>query len=142
MKLNSWIISGVVFFLVLIGGVFLFSKDNDANSDLASTSTLPAPSTYEYYWSETCPHCKKVAEFRETWENNDKLQMEEYEIDNSADNRRRFIERGNFCKIDRRQMGVPLLITPEGVCYTGDVVIIDYFKNMKFDQEPSTTTTP
>lgn len=133
MKLNVWIISAIVFLVILFGGVFLFSKDSGSDTDLAATSTLPAPTTYEYYWSETCPHCKKVAEFRSTWENNDKLKMDEYEIDNSAENRKRFIERGNYCKIDRSKMGVPLLITPEGVCYTGDVVIIDYFKNMKFE---------
>ena len=125
MKLNFLTIFIIATILILSGGVFFFSKNQSVDG-----GSLPAPTSYEYYWSKTCPHCAKVQEFMDTWEGRDKIQMEKYEINESKENQQRFLQRGKDCKIPRSQMGVPLLLTPKGVCLSGDEPIIQHFKDL------------
>lgn len=128
MKLNFLTVSIIATLVILAGGVFMFTR-NTSSEEL----TLPAPTTYEYYWSETCPHCKKVNNFFETWEGKDKIQIEKYEINESRDNQSRFVQRGRECGIARNQLGVPLLVTPNGACLTGDEPIIEHYKGLTFE---------
>ncbi|OGM20220.1 hypothetical protein A2714_02390 [Candidatus Woesebacteria bacterium RIFCSPHIGHO2_01_FULL_38_9] len=135
MKPNIFLFIILLTILVIIGGVFIsFAKDEGqvSNSELGQT----APNIHEYYWSETCPHCANVAEFLENWEKDlpaqaGKLQMEKFEVSKSVENQQKFIARGTFCKIPRSELGVPLLVTPEGECFIGDVPVIDYFKSLE-----------
>ena len=121
--------------LIFVGGLFInqVQKDKSPNS---SPQTQVAPEAYEYYWSETCPHCTNVAKFLDGWKKAlpaqaGKIQMEKLEVNESADNTNRFIARGIFCNIPKNQLGVPLLVTPSGKCYNGNVPIIDYFNSLE-----------
>lgn len=112
--------------LIFIGGVTLLTRNNQYSQ------TPSLPENVEYFWSETCPHCKKVADFIETWEGKDAFEMEKVEINDTNENTMLFLQRGTqVCKIPRNQLGVPLLITPEGKCFLGDAPIIDYLKSLE-----------
>ncbi len=135
MKPNILLFVILLTILVIIGGVFINFAKEGRQKNLPEQS-LVAPSIHEYYWSETCPHCANVAAFLETWEKDlpaqaGKLQMEKFEVSKSAENAKKFIARGTFCKIPRSELGVPLLVTPEGQCLIGDAPVIDYFKSLE-----------
>jgi glutaredoxin-related protein len=128
MKPNIFLFAILLVILILIGGVFInFVKDENGGG----TQDLTPPIIHEYFWSETCPHCANVAEFMETWEGKDKVQIEKLEVSRSTENAQKFIARGLLCKIPRNQLGVPLLVTPNGECSIGDVPVIDYLKSLE-----------
>jgi|SRR3989344_2043805 len=118
----------ILIVLIIIGAVFLNSVKNESQNQ---SQAIVLPTEYEYFWSETCPHCANVAEFMESWDKKDKIQMQKIEVNESLDNKKKFVERGDFCQIPRNQLGVPLLITPEGICLSGDEPIIEYLKNLE-----------
>ncbi len=112
------------FTIIILGTFFLSKKGNQSNTNVSPTS-------YEYFWSDTCPHCSNVAKFIETWEKKDTFKMEKIEINKSSENTQLFLERGTqICKISRNKLGVPLLVTPEGKCFFGDQPIIEFLKSI------------
>ena len=107
----------LVTILILGGGAFLISKNG------SKPIPTPEPGVYEYFWGDGCPHCVIVANFWETWENRAKIKIKKFEI---WDNKRN-------ATIPLAEMGVPLLVTPEGECLAGDTSIIDHYKSLKFE---------
>jgi len=93
--------------------------------------TYPLPANPTYYWGNGCPHCKIVADFLSSWDKKDTVKIDKKEIWSSAANTKEMQARYTSCNIPQSQMGVPLLFTPEGNCYSGDQLIIDYLKNIK-----------
>ena len=91
--------------------------------------TYPLPADLTYYWGDGCPHCQVVADFLLTWEKKDSVKIDKKEVWNNAANAKELKARYESCGIPQSQMGVPLLFTPEGKCYTGDQPIIDFFKS-------------
>ena len=122
------IVSGVLTFAILIGGVLLLSK-----KDETTKAILPPPTIYEYYWSKTCPHCAKVNEFMSTWEGKDKIEITKYEVNETKENASRFVDRGTYCHYPRQELGVPFLVTPGGLCLAGDEPIINHFRSLNLD---------
>lgn len=89
------------------------------------------PSSYEYYWGTTCPHCKNVEEFMNTWDKKDKFTFNKFEVYESQVNANRLIKTGKLCRLPQEELGgVPLLVTPEGKCFAGDTPIIEYLKSL------------
>ena len=107
--------------IIMIGGLLVVSKD---------TKPLEPPTNYEYYWGDGCPHCAKVATFMDTWENKDKIDITKYEVWNNAGNASRMGQRAKECNLT--DVGVPLLVKPDGSCVNGDEPIIEYFTNLQF----------
>lgn len=110
-----------VIIVLLLGYIFILSKSSNSqidNSDMV------------YFWSLTCPHCKNVADFLATWPNADKIILDKKEVSQDKNNAELFVRKGTECKIPTDQMGVPLLITKDGKCLTGDTPIIEYFKSL------------
>ncbi|OGM77185.1 hypothetical protein A2188_01440 [Candidatus Woesebacteria bacterium RIFOXYA1_FULL_43_9] len=119
--MNKTVILAVTATLViLIGGAFLFTRP----------STLPPITNLEYYWGNGCPHCKVVAEFMDTWDKKDTVKMDKFEVWYNSKNARQFNERVKLCNFTPEEMGVPVLITPDSRCFTGDTPIIDYLKSL------------
>lgn len=117
---------GILTVLIIFGGVFLLS-----GKDTNGQNTTSLPSHDIYFWSQTCPHCANVAEFMDSWDGKDKLELEKIEINESRQNTQLFIQTGTkICNIAQNQLGFPLLVTPDGVCYNGDEQIIDYLKSL------------
>ncbi len=120
-------IAGILTLLVFVGGVFLFSGKGSSSRN----PQTPLPSSYEYFWSVTCPHCAKVQEFLDSWEGTDKIQVEKKEVRERA-NSLLMAERAKYCGISTQNLGVPFLFTPKGKCIEGDEPIINFFKEMQF----------
>lgn len=119
------LIIGAVTILIIVGGVFLLSKGN-------SPKSYPLPANLTYYWGEGCPHCARVEEFLSTWVKKDALKIDKKEVWGNSANARELEARYEYCKITNpSEMGVPLLFTPDGKCYSGDVEIINYLKNLE-----------
>ncbi len=116
------IILVAVIVLLLGGGAYLFSKP----------TKVPEISGYEYFWGDGCPHCKIVAEFFDGWADKDKIKITKYEVWNNQKNAVLMAERAKNCNIQRTEMGVPLLVKPDGTCLTGDQPIITHFKSLTF----------
>lgn len=114
---------GIVTATLLIIGLGVFYVGRSAKN------TLGLPSGYEYYWSKTCPHCAKVQEFLDSWENKDKISLEKKEIASPV-NSNMLVKRASSCNISPTEVGVPFLFTPEGKCIVGDEPIIEYLKSL------------
>ena len=93
--------------------------------------TYPLPANPTYYWGNGCSHCKIVADFLSSWDKKDTVKINKKEIWSNAANTKEMQARYTSCNIPQSQMGVPFLFTPEGKCYSGDQLIIDYLKNIK-----------
>lgn len=119
------LIASATILIFILGIVWLSGKNEKFDT------ILSAPTNHEYYWSDQCTECKKIAEFLDKWNKKDKIQVDQYDANKSDLHRKRFFDRGNLCKIPRNQLGIPLLITPNGICYNGVDVILDYFKDLE-----------
>ncbi|MFZ3301606.1 MAG: hypothetical protein WA152_02765 [Microgenomates group bacterium] len=117
---KSGIILIVATILIMFGGAYIFSKPVE----------IPELSGYEYYWGDGCPHCKIVDEFFSTWSGKDKINIKKLEVWNNTKNAELMAERAKNCNIVRTEMGVPLLVTPEGKCFIGDQPIIEHYKSL------------
>lgn len=127
MKNNFPLIIGIITLVLVVGGVFWFSKSSEV-----STNSSPIPSdTYLYFWGEGCPHCKNVAEFLDSWDKKDKIKLDKREVWYDRNNAKLMQERSKVCNLKTSEMGVPLMITPDGKCLIGDVPIIDLFKSIE-----------
>lgn len=112
--------------IILITGIFFVSNSSITNEEL-----LAAPTTYEYYWGDGCPHCAKVAEFFDTTDKDEKAKIEKREVWNNPANASMMAKRAKTCNIPPTQMGVPLLVKPDGTCVGGDQDIINFFKDLE-----------
>ncbi len=118
------VIAIIVTVVIIIGGVFLTSKGQDSNS----SGSYPLPTELIYYWGDGCPHCKIVSDFLSSWDKKDTVEIDKKEVWNNVANAKELKARYEYCKVPQSQMGIPLLFTPEGKCYSGDTPIIDYLK--------------
>ena len=110
---------------IVVGSIFLASKKDNPEASLPLTANL------EYYWGDGCPHCQNVADFLATWDKKDKVTINKYEVWSNSQNAAALKKRYEYCQTPAAEMGVPLLFTPEGKCYSGDVKIINYLKNIE-----------
>jgi hypothetical protein len=117
---KTGLIFAVITLIIFVGGVFLLTKPKN----------IPAITGYEYYWGNGCPHCKVVDDFVSTWSGKDKIKIDKREVWNNTKNAELMNERANTCNIQRSQMGVPFLVTPEGKCLIGDGPIIEHYKSL------------
>lgn len=114
--------------LIFIAGILLVSKGGGNNTN----GSYPTPTNLTYYWGNGCPHCAKVEEFLKTWEKKDQVKIDKKEVWYNKVNAKELQARYQTCGIaNPNEMGVPLLFTPEGKCFSGDTPIIDYFKSLK-----------
>lgn len=120
------LIIAIIALALIAGGVFLLSSSKPS-------AVEPLPTVHEYFWGDGCPHCAIVAEFLETWPDKDKIAIEKKEVWSNQMNYLLMQKRAQYCKINKNDLGVPLLFTPEGKCLIGDQPIIDYFKSLKFE---------
>lgn len=118
------LIISIVTVILLVGSVLFYSSKSSTPQ-----FSFP-PSSYEYLWGDTCPHCEKVEEFLSSWDKKDQVIIDKYEVFSNKNNAPRLTQRAKDCQIPQNQVGVPLLITPQGECLVGDESIINHFKNL------------
>lgn len=124
----------VIVILVLIGYLFLLSKSSNGSETSASN-----PNEMLYFWSLTCPHCKNVEAFLASFPKRDLIILDKKEISQNSENANLLTKQSATCNIPADQVGVPLLVTKEGKCLTGDTPVIDYFKSLFPESTPSAT---
>jgi thiol-disulfide isomerase/thioredoxin len=129
--MKRWVIIIAGALIVISTIIFLTSQNKPAPST--------NPNTYLYFWSLTCPHCKNVADFLDKWAYKDKLLLDKKEVSEDRGNSALFLTKSNDCGIAKENAGVPLLVTPEGKCFTGDTPVIDYFKSLFPESTQSAT---
>jgi hypothetical protein len=122
------LIISVTTVLIISLGIFLLSRK--PSEEFVVT---PLPSNYEYFWGEGCPHCANVADFLDSWENTDKIEIEKKEVYEDQENANLLLARAQYCKLPNNQVGVPFLFTPEGKCFVGDTPIISFFEQLEFE---------
>lgn len=121
------IIGGIIVtILILLGGSYFLSK----NSSSPQQTSLPLPTSVEYFWGDGCPHCANVAKFFETWDGKDKIAIDKKEVWSNKENQTLMLARAKSCGIKPSDLGVPFLYTPDGKCISGDALIIEYFKSL------------
>lgn len=136
--MKSWQIVIIIIVILLGGYIFLLSKSpNTPNSNTSPTNS----DTLIYFWSITCPHCKNVADFLNTWPNTDKLKLDKKEVSENRSNSLLLTQKAAACGIPSNEVGVPLLVTLDNKCIVGDRPIIDYFKGL-YPEEASASGTP
>lgn len=136
--------------LLIIGGILVINKKENATGSTPSdvSSVTSPPSHLEYYWGNGCPHCKNVADFLDSWDRKDEVEIEKFETWYVAQNAQKLKKVAEYCSIPANQVGVPLLFTPSGDCITGDQPIIDYLKalpsgdNGQMTDEATPSSTP
>lgn len=117
------LITGLITILLIAGFAYFTSINKQKETSL--------PANHEYFWLTTCSHCKNVADFMESWSGKDKLKIDKYEVASDRAKAQVLVERGNYCSLPKESLGsVPLLFTPEGKCFLGDVDIIEYLKGL------------
>lgn len=122
--MKKFFLPGVVLatLVIVIAGVFFTSKDN--------STSLPLPTSYEYFWGDGCPHCATVQEFFDTWDKKDKVSIDKKEVWSNKENALLMRERASYCHLPLSSLAVPFLFTPEGKCISGDQPIINLFKSL------------
>jgi len=109
--------------LVILVGILVFGRDG-------GTTPTPQPNSYIYFYRDTCPHCVNVAEFLETWEGKDKINLDKKEVSTNTSNLRELAQAARSCGIPTSEVGVPFLYTPDGKCIVRDTLIIDFFNSL------------
>ena len=118
------IITVLITMAIFVGGILLFSKEPK------SEDIPPSPDGYEYFWGDGCPHCANVENFLSSWDKKDQIKITKFEVWNNTKNAKRMEQRVITCGIKPQDMGIPLLFTPDGKCYSGDQPIINYLKDL------------
>ena len=108
----------VISALVIVGLYFL---------SLSSDNNLPEGITL--YYSFTCPHCKIVEDFMKNNSIESKINITQKEVSLNQANAKELIAAGKVCKIQSDYIGAVPLLYNEGICYLGDVDIINFLKN-------------
>ncbi|MEK7526216.1 MAG: hypothetical protein AAB546_01920, partial [Patescibacteria group bacterium] len=90
---------------VIVFGLYFLAKKNETGQNLGPATA------YEYYWGAGCPHCAVVADFLDTWDGRDKVKIDKYEVWNNQTNFKRMQARAQECKLDKNNLGVPMLYT-------------------------------
>ncbi|OGE70924.1 hypothetical protein A2617_02205 [Candidatus Daviesbacteria bacterium RIFOXYD1_FULL_41_10] len=125
----------IVLSLALLGGFIFISSRNQSDSSQNVVSAAPPPlpekGTYEFFWGDGCPHCAKVEEFFKGWEATAPAKINRKEVYKNKENANLLVQRALSCGIPQNELGVPLMVTPEGKCLTGDAPIIDFLKGLK-----------
>lgn len=106
------------------------NSQTSLNQEVASPSAQDIVGTFEYFWGNTCPHCKIVADFLENWALKDKIKIDKKEVYDNKNNASLLVEKAIVCKISQDQIAVPFLFTPTGKCIVGDQPIIEYLKKI------------
>ncbi len=79
------------------------------------------------FYSNICPHCKKVESFIKNNDIGKKIKFQQKEINSNQENRNELVEKAKQCDIPLNKIGVPFLWN-NGKCLMGDKDIINFFE--------------
>ncbi len=125
--MNKFGIGIIIFtFLILSAGAYFFTKP-EKQVEIPQKEA----NTYEYFWGNGCPHCKVVADFFNSSDKDEKVNLVKYEVWYDQNNTKIMEDRYNKCDPKPTgAMAVPFMVTPDGKCLVGDAPIIELFNNL------------
>ncbi len=98
----------------------LSQKTNQDNSLNKETEII-------LFYSNACPHCKRVESFIKNNNIDKKIKFQQKEINKNLESRNELIEKARQCNISPKNIGVPFL-WDNGKCLMGDKDIINFFE--------------
>ena len=113
--------------LIIVGGSLLLSK---GSKNVSVTTPSTSPNSYLYFYGQGCPHCENVEKFMETWDKKDSVNITKMEVWYNNENAKIIASEAEKCGISKDDLAVPLLVTPDDKCFSGDTPIIDFFKGI------------
>jgi hypothetical protein len=119
------LIAGILILLALIGFIVYrasVSPFGFVDVEKYKNSTI-------LFYGDGCPHCKNVDDYISQNGIEQKVQFQRMEVWNSQENAQVLASLAKICGISSDALGVPFLWDGLGTkCYSGDVDIINYFK--------------
>ncbi len=115
---------------VLVGVVVVGSqsKSKKTAADNQNNSSFSA-SDITYYYGNTCPHCKEVADWISENKIDEKLKIVKKEVYDNISNAAELKLAAQKCGLDTNSIGVPFLYSPEGKCFIGTPDVIAFLKD-------------
>ena len=88
------------------------------------------PNTDLLFYSASCSHCIKVEDFLRDNKADTKIAYQKLEVDFSQANKNLLLAKYKVCgyKNEGDFIPIPFLYTKNGICFSGDEDIINYFK--------------
>jgi glutaredoxin-related protein len=110
--------------IAVIAGLLIYTQIRSKNI------TPVKPDTDLLFYSTTCPHCIKVDEFLKANNADTKIAYQKLEVDFSQTNKDLLVAKQTACgyTAENNLGAIPFLSTKDGICFLGDVDIINYFK--------------
>jgi hypothetical protein len=113
---------GFVFFLIIIAFVLTIVRQKNSQNEV-----LTSPSDIVLYYGQECSHCKIVEQYIADNGITEKVAFAKKETWHNAQNNAEFQERAIACKLETKDIGVPLLYSG-GKCYLGKIQVMDFLK--------------
>jgi glutaredoxin-related protein len=123
LKDKGLLIFGIVV-MAVIAGLLIYTQIRSKNI------TPVKPNTDLLFYSTACPHCVKVEEFLKANNADAKIAYQKLEVDFSQTNKELLLAKQTACgyTTENNLGAIPFLSTKDGICFLGDVDIINYFK--------------
>ncbi len=103
------------------------SSQNSLSQKTNQNNSLNKERGIILFYSNACPHCKKVESFIKNNNIDKKIKFQQKEINSNQENRNELVERAKQCDIPLNKIGVPFL-WDNGKCLMGDEDIINFFE--------------
>lgn len=112
----------IIVLIVVVGAIFLVGYKQNNQGQAAEKGIV-------LYYGDGCPHCAVVDAFIKENKVEENVSFDNKEVWNNKDNQKSLAEKVVKCGLSQEQIGVPFLWDQDtGKCLTGDVDIINFFK--------------
>lgn len=118
---KKYIILALIALVIVIVTIFVYQTSQKQES-------LQTQEDLILYYGDTCPHCKIVEAFLKDNKIAEKINFSQKEVFLNASNSKDLSKKAALCKINPKEVGVPLLWN-NGTCLVGDQDIINFFKD-------------
>jgi len=124
MKIKPIVLT-IIILSILGTAIFYFKNQPTGMADIDNGSPITL------YFRADCPHCRLVEKFLAENNVGAKISCNQKEISaKKQQNSRELMDKASICGISQEKLGVPFLWDNDSQkCYTGDVDIIEFFKN-------------
>jgi len=112
----------LAFAIIAVGALFFIFSGKGVSEELAGKADAIL------FYGDGCPHCSVVEDFLAANKVEEKVEFEKGEIYHNKKNAEIFVQKGRQCKIEVKNMGVPMLWS-DGKCYVGQEEVIQFFKD-------------
>ena len=117
----------IIIIIVILAAALFFVWYSVASKVTVEPTAMPQGIVL--FYGEGCSHCKNVEDFLSQNKIEDKVKITRLEVWSNQSNAQLLVNTAIACKIDVSQ-GAPIPLLWDGSkCYSGDVDVINFFKN-------------